>query len=110
MQKSQKSIDGALECIDHVAIPVEDIDQAVAWYTRRFRCHVVHQDETWASLEFANVKLALVLPKQHPPHLGFVTPDAAKHGTLEHHRNGTRSVYISDPWGNCIELLEEVSL
>jgi catechol 2,3-dioxygenase-like lactoylglutathione lyase family enzyme len=109
MQKNPTSMDGALERIDHFAIAVDEIDGAVAWYTRQFRSRVVYQDDTWALLEFANVKLAFVVPTQHPPHIGFLSPEAAKHGKLEHHRDGTRSVYISDPWGNRIELLEEVS-
>jgi catechol 2,3-dioxygenase-like lactoylglutathione lyase family enzyme len=109
MHKRQTTISGALERIDHFAISVDEIDNAVAWYTQRFRSRVVYQDATWALLEFANVKLALVVTDQHPPHIGFTSTDAAKYGKLEHHRDGIRSVYISDPWGNSIELLEEVS-
>jgi catechol 2,3-dioxygenase-like lactoylglutathione lyase family enzyme len=95
--------------VDHIAVAVNDIDQAVAWYTQQFRSRVLFQDETWALLEFANVNLALVIPEQHPPHIGFVTPDAAKQGPLQRHRDGTRSIYVSDPWGNSIELLEGVT-
>ena len=57
-----------LDHIHHVAIPVPDIPKALEWYTSRFNCRVEYVDETWALLEFANSKLALVLPKEHPSH------------------------------------------
>lgn len=94
-----------LDPLHHVAISVKDIAQAVDWYRSTFRCDIVYQDDTWAMLQFANVQLALVMPNQHPPHLGFVTPDADKYGELKPHRDGTRSIYIADPSGNPVELL-----
>jgi hypothetical protein len=66
---------------------------------------VLYQDDTWGLVQFSNIKLALVIPSQHPPHLGFVTPKAADFGALKPHRDGTRSVYITDPAGNSLELL-----
>ena len=99
-----------LDSLHHVAISVPDVGAAVRWYTETFRCQVVYQDETWAMLQFGNVQLALVIPAQHPPHLGFVTPEAEKHGELKTHRDGTRSIYIADPAGNPIELLAPESV
>lgn len=55
-------------------------------------------------LEFGNVRLALVTPGQHPPHLGFLTDQAAEFGVLQRHRDGTWSTYVQDPSGNVIEL------
>jgi len=95
----------ALDSLHHVAISVKDISQAVAWYTKTFHCTVSYQDATWAMLEFANLKLALVIPEQHPPHIAFVSPEAEKFGILRPHRDGTRSVYVSDPAGNSIEIM-----
>jgi hypothetical protein len=69
---------------------------------------VTYQDATWAMLEFANTRLALVIPSQHPPHLGFVTPDAEKYGELKTHRDGTRSIYVADPAGNAVEFLAPI--
>jgi len=94
-----------LDDLDHVAIPVRDIAQAVAWYTATFRCRVAYQDDTWAFLEFGNVRLALVIPEQHPPHVALKRPDAASFGSLETHRDGTRSTYVADPSGNAVEIL-----
>jgi catechol 2,3-dioxygenase-like lactoylglutathione lyase family enzyme len=96
-----------LDSLDHVAIPVEDVASAVDWYTRTFHCEVKYQDETWALLGFDNVDVALVIPSQHPAHLGFQSPDAEKFGELKTHRDGTRSCYVKDPAGNAIEILAE---
>jgi catechol 2,3-dioxygenase-like lactoylglutathione lyase family enzyme len=96
-----------LDSIHHVAIPVSDVGAAVDWYTRTFQCRVSYQDDTWAFLEFANLKLALVVPSQHPGHIAFVHPDAEKFGTLKQHRDGTRSVYVRDPAGNAVEILAQ---
>jgi catechol 2,3-dioxygenase-like lactoylglutathione lyase family enzyme len=94
-----------LDSLDHVAIPVEDVASAVGWYRRTFRCEVKYQDATWALLTFANTSLALVIPSQHPAHIGFVSPDAEKFGALKTHRDGTRSCYVNDPAGNSVEIL-----
>jgi catechol 2,3-dioxygenase-like lactoylglutathione lyase family enzyme len=95
-----------MDSIDHVAIAVTDVAAAVDWYRRTFRCEVTYQDDTWAFLKFGNVKLALVVEEQHPPHIAFVSPDAAKFGELKPHRDGTRSVYVSDPAGNPVEIMQ----
>ena len=94
-----------LDAIDHVAITAPDITSAVDWYRARFRCEVEYQDATWALLRFGNVKLAFVVPGQHPPHVGFVSERAESFGPLKTHRDGTRSVYIQDPGGNAVEVL-----
>ncbi len=96
--------------IDHIAIPVRDVAETVNWYRQTFRCRVAYQDATWALLEFGNVRLALVVPSQHPAHLGFSSPRAESFGPLKTHRDGTRSCYIQDPAGNTVEILDEASL
>jgi len=94
-----------LDTVDHVAISVTDIRKALDWYGGHFQCEVLYHDDTWALVQFSNIKLALVIPSQHPPHLGFVTSKAADFGSLKPHRDGTRSVYVTDPAGNSLELL-----
>jgi catechol 2,3-dioxygenase-like lactoylglutathione lyase family enzyme len=96
-----------LDSIHHVAIEVQDVKGAVAWYTKNFQCKVAYQDDTWAFLEFANLKLALVIPSQHPAHIAFVSPEAEKFGTLKPHRDGTRSCYVTDPAGNSVEVMAQ---
>ncbi|RIK66764.1 MAG: VOC family protein [Planctomycetota bacterium] len=95
----------ALDQIDHVAIRVGDIDEAVAWYMKTFKCEVAYKDGTWAMLRFGNIRLALVVPSQHPPHIGIYSACAEKFGDLRPHRDGTRSTYIADPSGNWVEVL-----
>jgi catechol 2,3-dioxygenase-like lactoylglutathione lyase family enzyme len=97
----------ALDNVHHVAVAVQDVRAAVDWYQRNFQCKVSYQDDTWAMLDFANIKLALVVPSQHPPHIAFVHPEAEKFGALKVHRDGTRSVYLKDPAGNAVEVLAQ---
>ena len=89
---------------------MSDVAQAVRWYTGQFHCQVLYQDDSWALLQFANVQLALVIPDQHPPHIGFTSAEAHRFGTLKAHRDGTESVYVTDPSGNSVEILAEGSL
>lgn len=99
-----------LDRIHHVAIEVNNIGASVQWYTNTFRCRVSYQDDTWALLEFANMSLALVTMGQHPPHLAFVSDRATSLGELKGHRDGTRSLYVADPAGNAVELLDPDSV
>jgi catechol 2,3-dioxygenase-like lactoylglutathione lyase family enzyme len=98
----------SLDEIHHVAISVKDVSKSVEWYTRHFRCEIEYQDETWALLAFGNTRLALVIPEQHPPHIGLIHPQAEAFGELKPHRDGTRSCYIADPAGNAIEVLAPI--
>lgn len=102
-----KSSQSELSHVDHVAIAVTNVAQAVDWWCKAFNCQVTYQDETWAVLEFANIKIALVIPEQHPAHLAFSRKDAERFGQLTEHRDGSKSVYIEDPFGNSIEILEK---
>lgn len=95
----------AFDRIEHVAISVSDVAEAVAWYTSTFRCTVTYQDATWAMLKFENLELALVIPRQHPPHIAFTSSDAGRFGELSTHRDGTRSTYVRDPAGNAVEIM-----
>ena len=99
-----------LDSIDHVAVPTPNISEAVEWYTRTFQCKVRYQDETWALIEFANMRLALVVPEQHPTHIGLVSEQAERFGELKTHRDGTRSCYVRDPGGNAVEILAKDSM
>jgi catechol 2,3-dioxygenase-like lactoylglutathione lyase family enzyme len=97
---------------DHVAIPSNDIARSVEWYRARFGAEVLFQDKTWAFLNLGGTKLALVTPTQHPPHVAVkVTEEelndaATKAGIqIDHHRDGTKGIYIQDPFGNAVELI-----
>lgn len=92
------------DTVDHVAVSVSDVQGTVDWYLKNFNCKVSYQDETWALLEFANIRVAFVLPQQHPPHFALLR-EPAVYGEPKTHRDGTRSVYLSDPSGNSVEVL-----
>ena len=96
-----------MDRIDHIAIAVEDIGEALEWYKNQFTCAVAYQDDTWALLEFDNTNLALVLEEQHPGHFAVEREDATRFGKLKTHRDQTQSVYISDPWKNSIEIMQK---
>jgi catechol 2,3-dioxygenase-like lactoylglutathione lyase family enzyme len=94
-----------MEKLHHIAVPVENIAEAINWYTDKFEITVNYSDDTWASLQFENIALALVIPGQHPPHIAVEKLDAERFGPLTKHRDGTASTYLSDPWGNIVEIL-----
>lgn len=99
-----------MDAIHHIAIPSTDIPASVQWYRDNTDCVIEYQDDSWALLAYANIKLALVMPGQHPPHVAIVRDDAERFGPLVRHRDGTRSLYIQDSSGNQIEVLEASSL
>jgi hypothetical protein len=73
---------------------------------------VLHQDATWALLEAAGARIALVVADQHPNHVAWrVDPDelerlAAEHdATIATHRDRTRGFYVEGPGGQWIEII-----
>lgn len=94
-----------MDVIDHIAIVVDDIAQSIEWYRDTFDCTLEWQDDSWALIAFANCKLALVLPGQHPPHFAVLCDEPDRFGKPKTHRDGTRSVYCRDADDNFVELL-----
>ena len=95
-----------MDKIHHVAIQVKNIKIAVKWYIDKFDASLDYEDETWALLKFDNLSLALVMIDQHPPHFAIESKNAGDFGHLTKHRDGTASVYIKDPSGNVVEIIE----
>ena len=93
--------------IDHIAIQVDDIYEACEWYSGHFNANVLYFDQTWALLNFDNIKLALILPNQHQNHVAVeVKPEKYPHLEFKQHRDGSNYHYLTDPWGNCVELID----
>ena len=94
--------------IDHIALQVNDIKESVEWYVKKFKCKILYEDDTWAFLQYKNIKMALVVEDEHPYHIAFevdkMDDDWPMKGKL--HRDGSISKYIDDPSGNKIELIE----
>ncbi len=89
--------------IDHIALEVKNPAGAADWYCENFGATLIFKDETWAFVQFENIKLAFVMPDQHPAHIAF-EEKSLKTGKL--HRDGSRSVYKKDPFGNFYELIK----
>mgnify|MGYP006189762391 FL=1 len=92
--------------IDHIALQVEDAKQAADWYCENFEAVLLYADDTWSFVQFQNIKLAFVTKGQHPPHIAFEVNDFDEGDKVKEHRDGTRSVYKRDPFGNIYELIE----
>lgn len=98
---------------DHVAQQVPDIAEAVAWQVRTVPgSTVLHQDPSWALVESGGVRLAFVLPGQHPAHVAFRVSEeelealAAEHGApIATHRDATRSIYLEGPGSLATEII-----
>ena len=92
--------------IDHIAIQVDDIFDATAWYCDNFEAKCQYIDSSWALLEFSNIKIALVLPRDHRNHIAIeVNPEKYPNLEFKEHRDGSKYHYLRDPWGNCVELI-----
>lgn len=97
---------------DHVAVPSKDIPKSVEWYRSHFNAKVLYEDATWAFLQIGGTKLALVTPTQHPPHIALsLTEEALRDAaalanvSIDTHRDGSQGIYIYDPDGNAVELI-----
>lgn len=111
-----------LKRIGHVAICVQDIEKAAAFY-QGMGMDLVWKDADWAYLKAGEDGLALLSPsyEQAGPHFGFMFDDRAEidaayerlkaegvHVTQIHdHRDGTASFYGRDLDGNWFEYLYE---
>ena len=99
---------------DHVAVtvPTESMmKNNVKWYRDQYNAKVIYQDATWSLLLVGGVKVAFVLPEQHPPHIAFRIDEdqRASLGDSGHefkkHRDGSESCYIKDLCSNHLEFL-----
>ena len=45
------------DTVDHIAVAVSDVKGTVDWYLKNFKCQVTYQDNSWALLEFANIRV-----------------------------------------------------
>ena len=95
-----------LDSIDHIAIQVEDVDKSLNWYLKKFKCKKIYSDNTWAFIEFNNIKLALVTEEQHPTHFAVINNKINLDKNSAKHRDGSISKYIKDIDDNHIELIK----
>tara|TARA_R110000744_G_scaffold360998_1_gene468637 strand:+ start:142 stop:474 length:333 start_codon:yes stop_codon:yes gene_type:complete len=98
---------------DHVALSVKknEVESTALWYREKMSAEILYLDETWAMLSVCGVKIALVVPEQHPPHIAFTINeiqyiDLKKAGKIfKIHRDKSESFYEKDPSGNMLEFV-----
>lgn len=99
---------------DHIAYAVPDIAAAVEdWRRRRFpEFSILRQDATWAMIQVAGLRIAFVLPGDHPSHVAFRVDAeelerlASTYGQeIRPHRDGSRSFYVPAPGGVAVEFI-----
>ena len=92
--------------IDHVALTTSDPQKAAEWYCENFDATLLYSDDTWAMVQFENIKLAFVIKTQHPAHIAFEVDQFDETDRTKKHRDGSVSVYKNDPWKNIYELIQ----
>lgn len=99
--------------INHVALQVDDIEEAVAFYTDLFRPTAVDRSEPHAAfLEFGDQFLALFQrgPRAEEPHLGLVVDDKEETRRVLEEAGVEvlpgRFLDFRDPSGNRIQIVQ----
>lgn len=98
-----------MDKLDHIAIQVDSIRDTVEYFLNNFNCSIESEYEDWAMLSFENIKVALVMPGKHPPHIAIAVDDKEslnKFGAkISDHRDGTSSCYVPMTSGNWVEYI-----
>ncbi len=92
--------------IDHIAITVNNIKEAVEWYRDNFDVELIYIDDTWAFIQFDNIKMAFVKKGMHPGHFAIEVSSFKPTDKVKKHRDDSISTYKKDPWGNIYELIK----
>lgn len=100
--------------INHVALEVGDIDEALAWYARFLDFELRGKRATMAWIDFGDQFLALSAGRRQGPdegrHFGLVVDDkeavraALAAAGVEVGRSG--GLRFDDPWGNRVEIVD----
>jgi len=96
--------------IDHIAVRVDDLNVAEAFYTQNLDGKVSFRDKFYIRMQLNNTNLALI-DKKHYDHPHFAVIISQKEalplykGTVVEHRDGTIGVYVEDPFGNYLEYI-----
>jgi catechol 2,3-dioxygenase-like lactoylglutathione lyase family enzyme len=99
--------------INHVALEVDDIEEALAWYERFFELHLRGKRATMAWIDLGDQFLALSSPRSQPPddgrHFGLVVDDkeAVRAALIAADVDVAPSggLRFVDPWGNQVEIV-----
>jgi catechol 2,3-dioxygenase-like lactoylglutathione lyase family enzyme len=99
--------------INHVALEVGDVDEALAWYGRFFEFELRGRAGSMAFIDIGDQFIAIAAGRSQPPdqarHFGLVVDD--KEGVRAALRqadvdvSATGSLDFLDPWGNHIQVV-----
>jgi lactoylglutathione lyase len=100
--------------INHVALEVADIDEALAWYGRIVDFELRGRVGTMAFIDLGDQFLALSAGRRQPSdderHFGLVVDDrdAVREALAEHGAEilAGRGLSFRDPWGNRVEIVQ----
>jgi|SRR5215212_4546248 len=100
--------------INHVALEVDDVEDALAWYGRFFDLELRGRAGSMAFIDMGDQFIALATGRTQPPdrhrHFGLVVDDkeavrgALREAGVEVRASG--SVDFLDPWGNNIQVVD----
>lgn len=106
---------GRLVGINHVALEVGDVDEALDWYGRIFAFELRGRaGRTMAFVDMGDQFLALSAPREQPRdddrHFGLVVDDkeAVRRALVQIGAEivPTRGLRFLDPWGNSVEVVQ----
>ena len=101
--------------INHVALEVGDLDEALEWYGRFFQFELRgRHGSRMAFIDMGDQFIALSAPRTQAPdrarHFGLVVEDKeevrAATAQAGMHVHGSGSLDINDPWGNHIQVVD----
>jgi lactoylglutathione lyase len=100
--------------VNHVALEVDDIDEALEWYGRVFEIALRSRSHGMAFIEMGDQFIALAAGRTQPPdahrHFGLVVDDkeAARRALQEAGVDvqSSGSLDFRDPWGNHVQVVE----
>ena len=100
--------------INHVALEVDDVDEAIEWYGRFFEVALRGRSPGMAFLDMGDHFIALERGRTQPPdrgrHFGLVVDDKeALRGALEEAGVAVSrppSLDFRDPWGNHVQVVD----
>jgi catechol 2,3-dioxygenase-like lactoylglutathione lyase family enzyme len=114
MTKGPADTRPSLVGINHVALEVGDIDEALAFYGRLFQFELRGRSETMAFIDMGDQFIALAKgrsqPKDTERHFGLVVDDRARLREALQEAGAeilpSRGLDFLDPWGNHIQVVE----
>ena len=100
--------------INHVALEVDDVDEALEWYGRFFEFELRGRAPGMAFIDMGDQFIALATPRTQPAdarrHFGLVVDDkestrsALRRAGVEVSSQG--SLDFQDPWGNQVQVVD----